>query len=419
MHTNATLGAPAPTLFGFSTATVAGALVALAMCLSSLVFSEPAAADVLMMGVIVGVPILGAAAFGQIAKLQIALWLVIVGLGILTTPLSSDVTTAITHQLVTLFLAVGAFVLAGYIAADPLPRFWMIIWCYTIGVTIAAVAALVGYFDVLPGTAELFTRYGRAKGTFKDPNVFGAAIVPAMTLIAWVTIRERGWKMLAAAVVFVILSLGLLVSFSRGAWVTTALAMALLVWIALVRTRRGSDFRRVAFVSAIGVVTVIGALVMALQIPAVAKAMGERASLDQSYDQGPEGRFGGQDKAIKLILDNPLGIGTHTFREKHHHEEPHNVYFSMFLNAGWIGGLAYIIAVLSTLLVGFRGCFQMNALQGPFLIATAAFASLAFEGIIIDSDHWRHFFLMMGCIWGLSDAAVPVIDARRRRIDPQ
>lgn len=411
------MAGPAPTFFGYSTATVASLLVGLAMCLSSMVFSEPAAADALMMGVIIGVPILGVTAFGQNAKLQLAFWLVIVGLGILSAPLSFNVPTAITHQLVTLFLAVGAFVLAGYIAADPLPRFWLVIWCYTIGVTAAALAALVGYFGLIPGTEELFTLYGRARGTFKDPNVLGAAIVPAMSLIAWVTIREYGWKMIAAAAVFVVLCLGLLITFSRGAWAATVVAMAVLVWIALVRTRRGSDFRRVAIVSALGTVAVIGALVMALQVPAVAKLMSQRASLDQSYDKGPEGRFGGQEKAIKLILANPLGIGTHTFRDRHHHEEPHNVYFTMFLNAGWIGGLAYIIAVIATLIAGLRGCFRMNALQGPFLIATAAIASLAFEGLIIDSDHWRHFFLVMGCIWGLSDAAVPTLDSRRRRSD--
>jgi hypothetical protein len=29
----------------------------------------------------------------------------------------------------------------------------------------------------------------------------------------------------------------------------------------------------------------------------------------------------------------------------------------------------------------------------------------AFEGAIIDSDHWRHFYLMMGLLWGMMAAA--------------
>jgi hypothetical protein len=53
------------------------------------------------------------------------------------------------------------------------------------------------------------------------------------------------------------------------------------------------------------------------------------------------------------------------------------------------------------------------------LILTASFAGLAFEGYVIDSDHWRSFFILMGCIWGLADAAPVTADQSRRADDPQ
>ena len=31
----------------------------------------------------------------------------------------------------------------------------------------------------------------------------------------------------------------------------------------------------------------------------------------------------------------------------------------------------------------------------------AAFAGLAAEGMIVDTDHWRHFYVIMGLVWGL------------------
>ena len=127
--------------------------------------------------------------------------------------------------------------------------------------------------------------------------------------------------------------------------------------------------------------------------------------MDQSYDHGPEGRFGGQAKARALIIDNPLGIGTHTFRDRHHHEEPHNVYLTTFLNSGWVGGLAYIALVALTVAVGLRGSLRNGYLQMPYAIATATLLALALEGFIIDTDHWRHFFIPMGIIWGLADSA--------------
>ena len=146
--------------------------------------------------------------------------------------------------------------------------------------------------------------------------------------------------------------------------------------------------------------------------------MEQRANLDQSYDEGPEGRFGGQQKARALIVEHPFGIGTYTFRDTYHHEEAHNVYLTIFLDAGWLGGLLYIISVVTTLFLGFRMAMQPGRLQGPAVIAVASFAGLAFEGLVIDSDHWRHFFIMAGIIWGIADALPVPVDQTRRRDDP-
>jgi O-antigen ligase len=154
-----------------------------------------------------------------------------------------------------------------------------------------------------------------------------------------------------------------------------------------------------------------------MQIEDVHTLLEQRASLEQSYDQGPEGRFGGQAKAVELIVENPLGIGTHSFRDAYHSEEPHNVYLSQFLNAGWIGGLLYIASVFAPLYAGFKGCLRFGALQGPCIVATAAFAGLVFEGFVIDTDHWRHFFVIAALIWGLSDAHAPMFAPIRRRND--
>ena len=46
---------------------------------------------------------------------------------------------------------------------------------------IAATLGVAGYFNLVPGGHDLLTLYGRARGTFKDPNVLGAfLILPAL-----------------------------------------------------------------------------------------------------------------------------------------------------------------------------------------------------------------------------------------------
>lgn len=382
----------------------AGAVAAAVMLASTIVFSEPAVVDALLAAMVFIVPVLGAHRFGRIALVNGALWLVIVGAGIAATMWSTAFDTAIKHQLVTFFLAAGAFVLAGFVADQPEPWLKRLFWCYLAACLVATAAALIGYFRIVPAAYDLFTNYGRARGTFKDPNVYGAALVPALTFAAWIVLRGTPRQARIAAILAAPLLLGLLLSFSRGAWFSAALSVGIVGFVLLLRSRRAADFRRFGLAGGLAAVVLAAALGAALQIEEVSTLLLQRASLDQSYDQGPQGRFGGQQKAISLILENPLGIGTHTFRDTYHHEEPHNVYLTTFLNAGWIGGLLYIISVVLTIAVGFRAALQNSPIAGMALVATASFTATAIEGFVIDSDHWRHFFILMALIWGAADA---------------
>jgi hypothetical protein len=90
---------------------------------------------------------------------------------------------------------------------------------------------------------------------------------------------------------------------------------------------------------------------------------------------------------------------------RHHHEEVHNVYLSMPLNAGWMGGIIYIMTVLITLLFGLRQVFRRTPFQSLLIVAWSCFLAIVIEGFIIDTDHWRHFFVLMAMVWGLSEAA--------------
>lgn len=392
--------------------------VALAILTSTIVFSEPAAADLLMMGVIVAVPLLGASRFGRVAVANLCIWSAIVGLSLLAATFSVTLDTAAKHLFVTLYLVLGSFVLAGFVAKDPEPRIKLILVCYVIAGLIATFAGIAGYFGLIPGAYDLFTNFGRARGTFKDPNVYGAAVAPAIVACAWSMLRDAPARAAKAGLIALPLVIGLFLSFSRGAWISLLISLVILAGFAIATTRRSTDVARFGRFATLGIGAVIVALFAVTQIEQVRSLLEVRASLDQSYDAGPDGRFGGQAKARRLIAENPLGIGTHTFRVVHHTEEPHNVYLSMFLNAGWLGGFLYIVTVAATLAVGFRGSLERTRLQGPMLILTASFAGLAIEGFVIDSDHWRNFFILMGCIWGLADAARPEADTTRRQDDP-
>jgi len=56
----------------------------------------------------------------------------------------------------------------------------------------------------------------------------------------------------------------------------------------------------------------------------------------------------------------------------------------------------------ATLFVGCRAVFRRSEIQPILMPVFATFLGLALEGLIIDTDHWRHFYLLIGLIWGLA-----------------
>lgn len=198
-----------------------------------------------------------------------------------------------------------------------------------------------------------------------------------------------------------VLAFGVFLSFSRGAWLNLTLAAGIYAYLQVVTARSNRlRFRTIAL--GFGCLLTSAVLVMlALQIDAIAALFDTRFEMLQSYDAGPEGRFGGQDKALALLLERPLGIGALQFSALYHHEDVHNVYLSQFVNTGWIGGFAYVILVAATLAMGVGHALNTASSHPLFLVAYASFLGVVVEGAIIDTDHWRHFYLLLALIWGL------------------
>jgi O-Antigen ligase len=201
--------------------------------------------------------------------------------------------------------------------------------------------------------------------------------------------------------IWLFLALALFLSYSRGAWINFGLALAIYGYFSFVLAPTNRQRLKMIALCVVGAFAVLVALVAVLQNDTIARQFDNRAAVSQSYDEGPEGRFGGHAKARRAILDNPWGIGAGTFTETLHAEDVHHVYLSMFLNAGWLGGLVFALMTLATALFGLRHLFRRTLTRPLFLVAYAAFVGTALEGFVVDIDHWRHFYLLMALIWGM------------------
>ncbi len=377
------------------------AAVALTMAGGAIVFTEPSPFDVLGLGLLVLLPAIGLVRTTPPMLLYAAAMLVPVACAFLAILAAIDPKRALIHTLVSLFLVLISLTLSAFVQASPARHARLIMQGTAAAGLIAATAGLIGYLGLVPGAFEIFTLYGRASGTFKDPNVFGAFLVMPALYLLHVMRQSHGLKAVATLAGFVVLSLAILLSFSRGAWFALAFAAALYAYLSFVTAETSGIRVRLALgVSGIAVATVL-LITVAVQFDAVADLLAQRATLTQSYDEGPDGRFGGQIKARALILSHPLGLGAQQFDTYYHLEEAHNVYLSMFMNAGWLGGFVFALMVAGTVIAGARHAFSRGPTQGLFLVAYAAFVAHALEGFIIDLDHWRHFHVLMALSWGL------------------
>ncbi len=375
------------------------ALVWLTFATNGLVFSEPAPTDALMLALIVLLPVVGLSRVTPLLAILLMLFAAIAASGLVAANFAEDTGKAVTHTLVTFFLAGGAFSIAGFVAIRPQANVKLIFNGFLTAAIIAAGTGLAGYFDLFPG-AEIFTKFGRATGTFKDPNVFGPFLVPSILYALHKALNGSLKRILAPLGLAGLLSLAVLLSFSRGAWINLLVSLALYLWLNYVTASNKARRQKISFLSISAVALIAAGVAAILQNDRVLDLMQERASVTQDYDVGPEGRFGGQEKARLLILENPLGIGAAQFAPYHHHEEAHNVYLTVTMAAGWMGAGLYLAAVALTLLLGLRESFRTSEMQPFVLIALSVFAANVAEGLIIDSDHWRHFYVMMALIWG-------------------
>ena len=274
---------------------------------------------------------------------------------------------------------------------------------YVIAAVLTSIIAVLAYFKLIPGW-ENFIFALRARSTFKDPNVFGPfLILPG--LIVMQRIMFGGLRgLLINGIVALIIAGGLFLSFSRGAWGHFGASSLMMMFFVFITTRSTTERLRIVVAAVVGAIAIAAFVLALLSMDAVAGLFKERASLVQNYDAGHLGRFGRHILGAMLALDQPLGIGPLQF-SKFFTEDPHNSLLDSFMAGGWLAGFAFIGLVLVTLAVGLRGVFIRSPWQRIHIAVYAVFLGEVGESYIIDVQHWRHYYLIMGLVWGLVVAA--------------
>jgi hypothetical protein len=296
------------------------------------------------------------------------------------------------------YLSITTIFFAALLGIDALGRLEALRKGYVIAAVLASIAGIMGYFNI-GGLGESLTRFERAAGTFKDANVLGTfVILPLVYLVRDIFVeRVRLW---AVAAIGVILFGGVFLSFSRGAWAHAVLSLAMMTVLTYATARSGRVRRRIIVMTVAGITFVVTGLVAAISFNTIGEMFEARASLEQSYDLGEQGRFGNQLNSIPMLMERPNGFGPLRFRF-FFPEDPHNVFVNAFASYGWLGGFSYLILIIFTVAIGWRVARADFPLRDHAIVIWSTLFIEILQGMQIDTDHWRHFWLMLGLIWGM------------------
>ena len=364
---------------------------------SAVVFIEPAPYDVLLVALLVG---LFAAGMRVPKEIRIAMLLLgaFAASNILAAAFSTDPLESLRSVGIRTYMVLAWLFYVCIVSTEP-DRILRFIWQgYLVAAVGTAVFGALEYYGFVHN--PLWPAGVRAKGAFKDPNVYGPFLVPAALYCVSQLRSSAPVRSLAYLVMFLLLVFAVLLSFSRGAWMNLALSLVLLLGFILVTPRPRHEKVGAVLVGGVVALAAAAIVVTAVTFTTAGSRFEQRAVLTQGYDVEQGGRFYTQRLALQKAGSAPLGVGPGRADEEFG-LEPHNHYLHVLVEGGWVAGLAFYSIIALTLWRAGRLFRWRSPLRDQFLVVMAALAGILLQSFFIDSTHWRHLWLILGLAWAL------------------
>lgn len=260
---------------------------------------------------------------------------------------------------------------------------------YLVSGAAAALTGIGAYFRLVP-FADSLIKYSRVAGLFKDPNVYGPFLVPpALLALEKLESQRSVAQKIAWLGMFVLVSSGVLLSFSRAAWGN--LLAALLVYFALPHRRPRSRVTTAALMLALG----LPAIVTMVSTPRISSLLQLRVGL-QDYDHN---RFATHAEAILQASKQPLGLGPGQ-SEIVFLYAAHSLFIRVMAENGLLGIASLLLFLGVTVVRSLTNAFDKCENPRPYVKTVAAsLLGLLLNSIFVDTLHWRHFWLLLALPW--------------------
>lgn len=390
--------------------------VSITFSLGALAVFEPSPSDIAILFLFAAGLLAGNLRWHKQLTLPVVLLAVFVVANLVSLCYAIDLNQAALYFGITAFMLVLWFFVIGVITRFEERGANLLMLGFTFGGVASALIALLAYFGLAPlGDWVLF--YDRIKGFFKDPNVFGPYLVMVAVYALHRVLNSKGaWQKLPWAASSIIASLGVLLCYSRAAWINYAVTLVIFFGLTIFVIRESRARLRNLLYFTLLVLVIAAAIAYAMTIPQVSEVISYRAEM-QHYDAD---RFATFQAAIQLGLNNPLGVGpAQSFLLLDY--ATHNVYLRVFSENGFIGFLSFtalgVITLVRSTLLSQRAAGSVQ--RSLFAVVSAALVGTFVNSFTIDTLHWRHFWVLLALAWmPLWKKQVPQPGPSRTRLEP-
>lgn len=331
-----------------------------------------------------------------------------IALNIISILKAEDVFASIKYTIITVYLLVFAIIIFLYEPKKVFNRvlglkgeghetndskYMLIFNAYVVGSTVSAVLGIIGYLGIMSEWLT-YDPY-RTQGLFKDPNVFGPFLVPALVILIDDLKKKKVIRSKTYVHIFLLFinGLGILLSFSRSAWACALLAVGTYF---ILNIKKENLIK--AIYGCVGLAVIMGLVWIIMPDGSFKSFIAERANL-QLYDSE---RFSIQWVGIELGYDKLIGYGPGQYENIvrntiGYEHSAHSLYVRTMLESGSLSLILLLIAIGNIIIrLFYAEKYCKKRLVVNYAVPFSIMVSLMVNSIVIDTIHWRHFWLFVG-----------------------
>ncbi|MES3004295.1 MAG: glycosyltransferase, partial [Pseudomonadota bacterium] len=311
-------------------------------------------------------------------------------------PGSSAFYAAVTTMLIMIALHLGALHGRGD------ARFSSFVAGYAGAALVSAGLAVLTVYPDIALAADFLQLESRPKIFFKDPNVLGPYLVPATLVFLEAAGRRRGVKTLLFILCAVICAAGVIACASRAAWANLAIVLALYGTF--------SGGRQKWMLVCMALVAAVAAIPAAGLLGDSASDALEFYAYRSQFQDYDNDRFAVTQEAIELGLRYPAGVGPGEapgYLEMG--MDPHNTFVRIWAENGPVALVLFSVFLLLLAAHALQECMGGRRLNAAFICAFASLAGALLNAGVVDTLHWRHFWIILAvCVFSFNRRPKPI-----------